>query len=114
MLLVLLFVTISIADVSLEEVFHLPMRLKHSLHIVALLIIGVLGWRYWRNSAFEKLWLITYGIVTAVVCVNYFFFLMVPPKDYREWKQIIAQLRASFGGPLPLLVFSLFQRLLRK
>jgi len=112
-------VLISLADnrfFAFSKPYHLPTILRQVAHYMLFATTGCIGYFNWKNR--EKwlylLWIASYVVVFAgVIAATAIMFFLPHTAGTHKMIITIAEVRSTFIGPLPFLVFWLLSRLVQ-
>ena len=92
-----------------------PYLLNQIFHLAVYVTAFLGGYFFWKSGPLRLTWLFMYGagtmLLAAGVLVVYFY-----PKHAghsNDFASVVAKLRNTLSGPLPLLTFYIFRELLR-
>ncbi len=112
-------VLISLADnrfFAFSKPYHLSHLLRQAAHYFLFATTGFIGYMNWKDKEkwLRMLWVATYAAgfagVIAVTAVTYF---LPHTATTHKWIIAMADVRSSFIGPLPFMVFWLLSRLVQ-
>ncbi len=110
---------ISWADIrffGFGKTYNLSPMVRQSAHYTIFFVTATIGYLNWRNRDkwIRWLWVALYGLVLLFTLIIGIAYNLSGHHLTLQWKTIMADVRLSFIGPVPFLVFSLLLRLTRE